>query len=268
MTAVALNNVTLAAGGHAVLSDLNLEIAEGEFVGVLGPNGAGKTLLFRALLGLVPAQGGTMTVLGNPVRRGSRDIGYLPQVRSAPPAAPLHGREFLKASYNGIRLGLPHVSREGCRDIDWALEAVNAGALARRPLSDMSGGERQRLLIAQALVGQPRMLILDEPLIGLDAHQQHVVVALVRRLSRELKLTVLFSGHELNQLLGAVDRIVYLGRGRAASGTVDEVITPEVLSQLYGTQIDVVRAGGRIFVMSRGRDVEREHHHHHADAGL
>ncbi|MBZ0227909.1 MAG: ATP-binding cassette domain-containing protein, partial [Bauldia sp.] len=133
--------------------------------------------------------------------------------------------------------------------------------LARRPLSAMSGGERQRLLIAEALIGRPRLLILDEPLIGLDPHQQHVVVDLVRRLSREMNLTVLFSAHELNQLLGAIDRVLYLGRGRAALGTVDEVITPDVLSPLFGAPIQVIRAGGRIFVMSDGEQIERAHHH-------
>jgi zinc/manganese transport system ATP-binding protein len=128
----------------------------------------------------------------------------------------------------------------------------------------MSGGERQRLLIAEALIGKPRLIILDEPLIGLDPSQQQAVVHLVRDLSRRLGLTVLFSAHELNQLLGAVDRVLYLGNGRAALGTVDDVIRPEVLSPLYGAPIEVVRAGGHIFVMSHGQDIEREHGHDHA----
>ncbi len=263
LNAITIDNVTLAIGDRTILSDISLAIAEGAFVGVLGPNGAGKTLLFRALLGVVPARSGTIKVLGAPVRRGNPGIGYLPQVRTAPPAMPLIGRAFLAAGHNGHRFGIPHLSREAAHEIDRALRTVDASALASRRLSDMSGGERQRLRIAQALIGGPRMLILDEPLIGLDPLQQHVVVELVRKLSREVKLTVLFSAHELNQLLGAVDRIVYLGRGRAASGTVEDVITPEILSPLYGAPIEVVRAAGRIFVMSHGRDIEREHEHHH-----
>ena len=127
----------------------------------------------------------------------------------------------------------------------------------------MSGGERQRLLIAGAIIGRPRLLLLDEPLISLDQHQQRVVVDLVRRLSRELGLTVLFSAHEFNQLIGAIDRILYLGNGQAALGTVDEVMTAATLSRLYGAPIEVIRAGGRIFVMSDGEHVEREHHHDH-----
>jgi zinc/manganese transport system ATP-binding protein len=137
----------------------------------------------------------------------------------------------------------------------------------------MSGGERQRLLLAQALLGEPRMLLLDEPLISLDHRYQEAVVELVRGFARERNITVLFSAHELNQLIGALDRVLYLGNGQAALGTVEEVVTAPVLSRLYGTDIEVVHAGGHIFVLSRGRDVERsdhlhdhghDHDHHHA----
>ncbi len=270
MNAIELSNVSLSVGGAPVLSQISLAVAEGEFVGVLGANGAGKTTLFRALLGLNPPAEGTITVLGRPATRGNPAVGYLPQVRTTPPAVRLAGRDFLAASINGHRYGLPFPSRAAQRDIDRALGVVDARELATRPLSEMSGGERQRLLIAEALIGNPKLLLLDEPLIGLDPRQQQIVVELVRELARELKLTVLFSAHELNQLLGAIDRVLYLGRGRAALGTVDDVITPEVLTPLYGAPIEVVHAGGHIFVMSKGRDIERGHahdhdhdHHHH-----
>ncbi len=264
--AITLDRVTLSVGGRAVLTDISLDIAEGEFVGVLGANGAGKTTLFRAILGLHRLQSGDVRVLDSRVRAGNPEIGYLPQARSSLPAIPLAGRDFLAASIHGNRLGLPVLSSAVRRDIDGVLEAVHAESLAVRPLSDMSGGERQRLLIAQALLGKPRILLLDEPLIGLDPHQQQVVVSLVRDLSRRMKLTVLFSAHELNQLLGAIDRVLYLGKGHAAMGTVDDVIRPDVLSPLYGAPIEVVRAGGHIFVMSQGHDIERGHSHEHDDA--
>jgi zinc/manganese transport system ATP-binding protein len=177
------------------------------------------------------------------------------------PPARLSGRDFLLASVDGHRWGPPLPSGDTRRDVDRALELVGATALARRPLAELSGGERQRLLIAQALIGNPRLLLLDEPLIGLDPYQQQVVVDLVGRLSRDLDLTVLFTAHELNQVLGAVDRILYLGRGRAALGTVEAVVRPDVLSDLYGAPIEVVRAGGHIFVMSHGQDIERDHSH-------
>ena len=116
--------------------------------------------------------------------------------------------------------------------------------------------------MAQALIGRPRLLLLDEPLVNLDPHHQGDLVALTKSLRDELGITVLFSAHELNPLLGALDRVLYLGRGQAALGTVDEVITRPVLSRLYGSEIEVVRVKGRIFVMSGDHDVERDHHRH------
>ncbi len=261
--AVTLDRVTLSVGDRAVLEDINLAVGEGEFVGVLGANGAGKTTLFRAILGLHAVATGSISVFGRPVRRGNAQIGYLPQVRSQAPTAALAGRDFLAASIAGSRLGLPLLSADANRDIDRVLELTHGEALARRPLSAMSGGERQRLLVAQALLGDPSLIIFDEPLIGLDPHQQHVVVTLIRDLSRNLGLTVLFSAHELNQLLGAIDKVLYLGHCCAALGTVDEVIRPDVLSRLYDAPIEVLRANGHIFVMSGGQDIEREHAHEH-----
>jgi zinc/manganese transport system ATP-binding protein len=263
LNAIELSDVSISVGGAAVLSKISLAVADGEFVGVLGANGAGKTTLFRALLGLTRPAAGTITVLGKPAARGNPAVGYLPQVRTTPPAVRLAGRDFLAASIDGHRYGVPFPSRAAQRDIDRVLDVVQARALAERPLSEMSGGERQRLLIAEALIGNPKLLLLDEPLIGLDPRQQQVVVELVRDLARDLRLTVLFSAHELNQLLGAIDRVLYLGRGHAALGAVDHVITPEVLTPLYGAPIEVVRAGGHIFVMSRGHDIERGHAHDH-----
>ncbi len=264
MSAVTFDHVSLTLGDTRILADADFTIREGEFVGVLGPNGAGKTTLMRAILGLLPLEAGRIEVFGAPARRGMPGVAYLPQTRGAAPTAPISGRDFIASAVRGEHWGPPLLSAADRRAVDDALAQVNGAALARRPLSRMSGGERQRLLIAGALVRRPRLLLLDEPLISLDQHQQQVVVDLVRDLSRRLGLTVLFSAHELNQLLGAVDRILYLGHGRAALGTVDEVVTPETLSRLYGAPIEVVRAGGRIFVMSGGAHVEREHHHDHA----
>ena len=130
----------------------------------------------------------------------------------------------------------------------------------------MSGGERQRLLLAQALIGRPQLLFLDEPLISLDPPTSAASSKSLGRAQQELGITVLFTAHELNPLLGAIDRVLYLGGGNAVLGTVDEVITGPVLSRLYGTQIEVVRLEGRIFVMAGGIDIEREaHRHDHAD---
>ncbi|HET8996562.1 MAG TPA: ATP-binding cassette domain-containing protein, partial [Acetobacteraceae bacterium] len=203
MTAIALNDVRLTLGGRTILDEVSLDFAEGEFVGVLGPNGAGKTTLMRAILGLVPPEHGRILVLGQPATSGNPAIGYMPQVRGM--AAPqLSGRDFVAGVVEGHRLGLPILGRSGHAEVDRVLDLVGARDLARRKLGTLSGGERQRLLLAQALVGRPRLLLLDEPLISLDPHRQTEVVALTRAVQQELGITLQFSAHELNPLLSAL----------------------------------------------------------------
>jgi zinc/manganese transport system ATP-binding protein len=262
MNVVELDRATIRVGGHTILSETSFAIGQGEFIGVLGPNGAGKTTLMRAILGLVPVGSGSLRVLGHAPRRGDAAIGYLPQVRTVLPDLRVRGFDFIAASVHGERWGVPSLTRSDRIMIEKTLAAVGAADLARRPLSDMSGGERQRLLLAQALIGEPQLLLLDEPLISLDFRYQEAVIELVRGFARERNITVLFSAHELNQLIGTLDRVLYLGNGQAALGTVAEVATAPVLSKLYGTDIQVVHADGHIFVLSRGRDVERADHMH------
>jgi len=262
MNVVELDHATIGVGGRDVLVDTTLAIRGGEFIGVLGPNGAGKTTLMRAILGLLQPRSGSLRVFGRVPRRGDPRIGYLPQVRTVLPDLRVRGIDFIASSVRGERWGLPWLTKADRAMIDRTLEAVGAQRLAKLPLSDMSGGERQRLLLAQALLGEPRLLLLDEPLISLDYRYQEAVIDLVRRFVRERNITVLFSAHELNQLIGTLDRVLYLGNRRAALGTVEEVATAPVLSQLYGTDIKVVHADGHIFVLSGGRDVERAEHAH------
>jgi zinc/manganese transport system ATP-binding protein len=262
MTAIELRDVRLDLGGRTILDQVSLDIAASEFIGVLGPNGAGKTTLMRAILGLVPPSHGSIRVLGRPAARGNPAIGYMPQVRGAIANMRLSGWGFVAGAVDGQRLGLPILGKTGRAEVDRVLDLVGARDLARRPLAETSGGERQRLLLAQALIGRPQLLLLDEPLLSLDPHHQSAVVALAKSLQDELGITVLFSAHELNPLLGALDRVLYLGSGQAALGTVDEVITGPVLSRLYGSDIDVVRLRGRIFVMSGSHDMEHDEHRH------
>jgi zinc/manganese transport system ATP-binding protein len=266
-TAIELDGVTLELGGRRILDNVSFSVRAGEFVGVLGPNGAGKTTLMRALLGLVPTASGHIRVLGEPVARGNPAIGYMPQVRSTLAARRLSGRDFVACAVDGHRWGIALERAKTRRAVDDVLSIVGAGSLADRPLAELSGGERQRLLLAQCLLGHPRLLLLDEPLISLDPNHQAGVVELVRRVQREFGITVLFSAHELNPLLNAIDRVLYLGNGHAALGTVDEVITAPTLTQLYGAPIDVMRVGGRIFVMSGGVEIEKHDHVHEDDAG-
>lgn len=267
MNVIELDRVTLQIGARNVLIDTSFAIKQGEFIGVLGPNGAGKTTLMRAILGLLPPRAGTIQVFGRAPRRGDRAIGYLPQVRTVLPDLRVRGRDFIASSLHGECWGVPSFKQTDRVMIDKMLAAAGAKDLGARPLAEMSGGERQRLLLAQALLGEPRLLLLDEPLISLDYRYQEAVIELVGRIAREHNITVLFSAHELNQLIGALDRVLYLGNGRAALGTVDEVVTAPVLSRLYGADINVVRADGQIFVLSRGRSVEHSDHTHEHDHG-
>jgi zinc/manganese transport system ATP-binding protein len=261
LSLVTFDRVVLELGGRTILSGVDLALEAGEFVGLLGPNGAGKTTLMRAILGLVPAHAGTVSVDGRPAARGNLAVGYMPQMRGQ---ADLRwtGWDFVAGAAGGHRWGLPRLDKAARDEVAWALDMVGATALSRRPLGELSGGERQRLLLSQALLGRPKLLLLDEPLISLDPAHQRGVIELVARLRRELGLSILFSAHELNPLMGAIDRVLYVGGQQAVLGTVDEVITGPVLSRLYGSPIEVLRLGQRIFVMAGDVEIEGDAHRH------
>jgi zinc/manganese transport system ATP-binding protein len=262
VNAIELDHVTLARGGRAILSDISATIGEGEFIGVFGPNGSGKTTLLHALLGLLPPASGSIRIFGEPAVCGRLAVGYLPQKRSAIGELKVSGWDFVASAVSGERWGLPLLGAAGRRDVRWALATAGAEGLARRPLSELSGGEVQRLLLAKTLLGRPRLLLLDEPLISLDPHYQQSAVALVKHIQQTLGVTVLFTAHEINPLLNAMDRVLYLGHGSAALGGVGEVITAEVLSRLYGTPIEVLHVNGRIVVVSAHGEVEADAHRH------
>ena len=261
MKAVEFDNVTLELGGRVILSNVSFAIESGEFVGLLGPNGSGKTTLMRAIHGLLPPRAGEIRALGRPALRGNRAIGYMPQVRSA---ADLRwtGWDFVASAVGGHRWGLPLLSAAERDEVARMLDLVGATAIARRPLSELSGGERQRLLLSQALLGAPSILLLDEPLISLDPSHQRGVVELITRLQRDLSVTILFSAHELNPLLNAIDRVLYVGNKDAVLGRVEDVITGPVLSRLYGCEIEVLHVGARIFVIAGDSELESGAHRH------
>jgi zinc/manganese transport system ATP-binding protein len=265
LTAVAFDQVTLRLGARTILAGVDFRIHAGEFVGLLGPNGAGKTTLMRAVLGLVQPSSGRIEVLGQPATGGNRAVGYMPQNRKLAAGQSLTGWDFVAGAAGGWRWGLPLLNKVERKEVAWALDTVGALQLASRPLGSLSGGERQRLLISQALLGRPKLLLLDEPLMSLDPTHQHGVVDLVKRLQSEFGMAIVFSAHELNPLLNAIDRVLYLGQGRAVLGGVDEVVTGPVLSKLYGSPIDVLRMGSRIFVMNGGIEAESEAHRHDHD---
>ena len=271
MSAVSFDAVDLTLGKRRILSGACFAIPDGAFVGVLGPNGAGKTTLLRAILGLVPAARGAVSVLGGAPARGDPRIGYMPQFRRGAAQLSLTGFDIVLGALGGGGWGWPFASRADRRIASDALLEVGALDLAARPVSSLSGGERQRVLFAQALLGDPALLLLDEPLISLDPGHQRGIVAAVRRVAARRDATVLFCAHEINPLLDAVDLVLYLVNGAAVLGTVDEVINSEVLSRLYRTSIHVVRHEGRIFVMAHDGELEThaaccDHTHDHPHA--
>lgn len=266
---VRLENVEVRLGDRRVWSGANLSIQSGEFVAVLGPNGSGKSTLLRLLLGLVRPSAGRIEVFGEPPRRGNPVIGYVPQRRSLNPDVAVRGRNLVSLGIDGHRWGFPlpalpgltaETRHEKSARVQAALEAVEAAAYADRPIGRLSGGEQQRLLLAEALVGQPRLLLLDEPLASLDLRNQVAVAQLVARLARARGITVLLVAHDVNPLLPVVDRVLYVARGHVAIGTPDDLITTERLSKLYDSPVEVVRdSRGRVFVV--GLEDETAHPH-------
>jgi len=262
LSALSFDNVTIRLGGRDILSAASFGIKDGEFVGMLGPNGAGKTTLIRAALGLVPVASGAIAVLDRPATRGNAHIGYMPQTRLAVAGLRLRGWDVVASAAIGGRFGFASLDKATRREIDWALDQVGARGLARRSIGELSGGERQLVLLSQALIGKPRLMMLDEPLISLDPAHQKSVVEIARRICDDLKVAILFSAHELNPLVNAIDRVLYLGGGQAVIGAVEDVVTGPVLSRLYGAEIEVVHIKDRYFVMAGDVDVERDAHRH------
>jgi zinc/manganese transport system ATP-binding protein len=256
--AVELNGATLKLGGRVLWENLDLKIEPGSFVAVLGPNGAGKTTLLEVLLGLRTLTAGSVTVGSEAPRRGDSRIGYVPQQRAFERALPIRGRDLVRLGLDGPRFGFPRLRDHDRAEIDRALATVGALEYADAPIGLLSGGEQQRLRIAQALLGDRSLLLCDEPLLSLDPSHQHEVTALLDQRRREQGISVVFVTHEINPVLPYVDKVVYLTHGRWAVGTPDEIFTSERLSALYGTAIDVMRVRDRIVVVGTDED---EHCH-------
>lgn len=248
----------LSLGGRSLWSDLDLDVAPGEFLAVIGANGSGKTSLLRAILGQQRLDAGEVLIDGRPVRRGDRRIGYIPQQKIAGPGTPLRGRDLVMLGVNGHRFGPPFSRRAEHERVDALLDAVGAQRYADQPLGTLSGGEQQRLRVAQSLADDPQILLCDEPLMSLDLHHQRAVSELIDARRRGSGTAVVFVTHDVNPVLGMVDRVLYLAQGRFTVGTADEVLRTEVLTALYGTPVEVFRSAGRVVVAGVPESV---HHH-------
>lgn len=261
-----VEGVCVRLSGRTILDGVSFQIAPGEFTGLIGSNGAGKTTLFRVILGMQAVSAGRVS-FGEPARpahhahptdpvhprehaRRHRLIGYVPQKFLFDPDVPLRARDLVGLGIDAQRLGLPRPSRARRALVEEMLHAVDAERFADTRVGKLSGGEQQRILIAHALIARPRLLLLDEPLANLDLGSAQEVVALLARIAREQEIAVLISAHEINPLLPVMDRIVYLAAGRAVSGSTEEVVRADVLSELYGHHVDVLHVHGRVLIVA------------------
>jgi len=267
---VQLSAAAAQVGGNIIWSGVDIGVGQGEFVAVLGPNGSGKSTLLKVLLGLQPVAAGAVRVLGSPPGRNNRDIGYLPQRRAFDADVRIRGVDIVALGLDGDRWGtpLPLLSRllrpaayrARQEQIASVIDLVGASGYAHRPIGACSGGEQQRLLIAQALIRRPRLLVLDEPLDSLDVPSQAGISALIQRVCREQGVAVLLVAHDVNPILTYLDKVVYVAGGTAVAGRPADVITADTLTSLYGTPIDVLHdRNGRLVVVGQ-RDVPAEHH--------
>jgi zinc/manganese transport system ATP-binding protein len=261
---VHLVDASLDFGGRRVWEHLSLDIEPDSFVAVLGPNGSGKTSLLRVILGLAKLSGGSIEVLGGPPRRGNPGIGYIPQHQTFERDLPMRGRDLVQLGIDGNRWGIGRPSSTERRQVVDAIASVDATPYADAPIGRLSGGEQQRLRIAQALVGSPAMLLCDEPLSSLDLRYQQEITELIGAWHERTKGTVIFVTHDVNPVLGFVDRVLFVVNGRWATGSPDEVLTSESLSGLYGSPVDVLRVRGRIVVVGDMADAGFDPTHSHS----
>jgi len=257
---ITAENVVAGYGDHIVWRDASFAVDRGEFVAIIGPNGAGKTTLFRLLLGLQQPISGAIRIFNVRPRRGNQQIGYVPQRHMIDSETNIECLELVRLAISGKRWGLDLFSKN---DIEMALDtlrAVGAAELAHRSLNELSGGELQRIFLAEALVSNPDILLLDEPLSNLDIRRGRELVQLVNSVVRSRNVTAFLVAHDINPLLPFLDNVIYIANGKVATGRPQDVLTSECLTALYGVQVEVMRdSKGNVAIIGTGTE------DHHAD---
>jgi zinc/manganese transport system ATP-binding protein len=259
--AIVAEGLAASYGARPIWSGATFSVPAGSFTAVLGPNGSGKSTLIRMILGQLAPARGTLEVLGGPPHRGNPSIGYVPQGSSFDPDLSIRGRDFVGLGIDGHRWGVRLTGRGSAEaQARAAIESVGASGYADRSVGKVSGGEQQRLLLAQALVGRPRLLVMDEPLSHLDVRNQRAMVQLISEVARERSLTVLLIAHDVNQLLAHIDRVLYIAQGRLAMGKPEEIITSQRLTEIYSSPVEVISdSRGRLFVVGLEEEVSHPH---------
>ncbi|MFW0121147.1 metal ABC transporter ATP-binding protein [Rothia sp. CCM 9419] len=249
-TAITIRGGGLSYGQRTLWKDLDLTVEQGEYFAVLGPNGSGKSTFLKVVLGLETLSHGKISILGSPARTGHPGVGYIPQQKMMPAHTPLRARDVVRLGIDGHRWGiLTHGRRKVQARVEELLEAVGAEEYANVPVGLLSGGEQQRIRIAQALAHNPKILLADEALLSLDLNHQYAVAELIHQYNRQQQGTVIFVTHEINPIIDHVDRVLYLANGRFTIGTVEEVMRSEVLTNLYQTPVSVIKTNGRYIVV-------------------
>jgi len=244
--------------GKAVWRDASFEVRRGEFVAVIGPNGAGKTTLFRMLLGLQRPMRGSLTVFGNGPRRGNPRIGYVPQRHTVDNETHVAAEALVRLGVSGNHWG-PGFSlrpqREAARE---ALHSVGATDLGQKSLGSLSGGELQRVFLAEALAGNPEMLLLDEPLSNLDIRRARDLVEVIHGLVTSRHVTTLLVAHDINPLIECLDKVIYIANGNVATGPPETVLTSTTLTDLYGVPVEVLHDSRGNIVIVGGENPHEE----------
>ncbi len=258
-TLLSLENIYVSLAKRPILQNVTLEIEKGEFYGLIGSNGAGKTTLLKLMLGLLKQDSGKIETRQPKDATRQRLIGYVPQKIEFDRDIPLRARDLVGLGVDGHKFGISLSNKKKWEQVNDILRAVNALEFADAKIGALSGGQQQKIMIAHALVGNPSVLLLDEPLANLDLKSQHEVIELVNKLRVENNISIIFSAHDMNPLLDVMDKIIYIANGKIAVGKVSEIINSETLTDLYGYPVDVLTYRNRLIVLT-GNETEGLHH--------
>lgn len=232
MSAVEARDIRIVRDGRTVVEPSSFTIADASTVAIIGPNGSGKSSVLHALTGVLECDQGTLEVLGTTPEKALADVAYVLQYMPITPGIPLTVREVVAMGRYSTRGALGRLGPDDKAKIQWALEQLDITDLAQRSIHQLSGGQRQRVFVAQALAQDHTLLLLDEPLTGLDVPSAKVIDQIIHD-EPEQGCTVIYTTHDLEEARSA-DHVLLMSGRVVASGRPEEVLTPEHLAEAYG----------------------------------